>query len=54
LAERKARDQRTLGAGIVTVVKVINRFVAVVQRSFFDAFEAEDLGVEIGVFLGSV
>ena len=53
LAHRERRDQRRLGAGVIAVVQVVDRYVPVVERCLLDALQPEDLGVEVVVLLGA-
>ncbi len=51
LAHREAGEDRALIAVIVGVVEVVDRHGAVVERRLLDAFQAEDLRVEVEVLL---
>ena len=51
MGHRKGGDQRTLLAHVVAVVQMVDRHRSIVEGSFFNALQAQNLGMKVVVFL---
>ena len=51
VSDREGRHQRTLIAGVIAIIEMIDRRDAVVEGGLLDALETEHLGVEVVIFL---
>ncbi len=52
MAHGKAGDQPADIPSVVTIIKMEDRLVAIVERRLLDALEAQDLRVKVVVLLG--